>query len=77
MTMASLTIEAVLQQYTEQWMALPGVIGTGQGICDDNACIKVFVAEMTPEVEKQIPGEIEGYRVKIEKTGTVHARQKT
>lgn len=67
------TIEEVLREYTDELMSLSGVVGTGQGLCDGNPCIKVFVANLTPEMQKEIPEEIEGYAVIIEATGEFRA----
>ena len=66
-------IEQVLQEHTGRLMALPGVVGTGLGLCDDKPCIRVFVVEATEELLKQIPGEIEGYRVDVHQTGEFNA----
>jgi hypothetical protein len=71
--MVSPKIEEVLRQNTVALMSIPGVTGTGQGLCDGKPCIKVFVIKKRAELAKKIPGEIEGYQVKIEETGTVRA----
>ena len=71
--MASKTIEQVLKEHTEELMALPGVVGVGQGLCDDQDCIKVFVAQMSSELEQKIPDELDGYQVDIEVTGEFKA----
>lgn len=62
-------IKEVLRDHTGELMSLPGVVGTAQGLCDSKPCIKVFVTEKTPELEKRIPHTIEGYPVSIEVTG--------
>ena len=36
-------------------------------------CILVMVAALTPELRRSIPGEIEGYPVRIEGTGEFRA----
>ena len=54
-------------------MAISGVVGTGQGLCDGEPCIKVFVIKKTQELEEKIPVKIEGYKVQIEETGKVRA----
>ena len=54
-------------------MALPGVVGTAQGLCSDEPCIRVFVVEATEELLKQIPSKIEGYTVDVEATGVIRA----
>ena len=71
--MVSPKIEEVLKQNTNPLMSIPGVIGTGQGLCDGKPCIKVFVIKKTAELDRKIPGEIEGYKVKIEETGILRA----
>jgi len=63
------TIEQVLEEHTDEWMSLPGVVGTGIGESEGKLCIKVFVIEITPELQQQIPSEVEGYPVIIEETG--------
>ena len=67
------TIEQVLREHTDSLMALPGVVGTAQGLCDDKPCIQVFVVEATEELLKQIPEEIEGYAVDVQQTGELKA----
>ena len=67
------TIEQVLQEHTDSLMALPGVVGTAQGLCADKPCIQVFVVEATEELLLQIPEEIEGYAVDVQQTGELKA----
>ncbi|MGH7573156.1 MAG: hypothetical protein ACREMK_15140 [Gemmatimonadota bacterium] len=68
------SIETVLAERTPEWMDVPGVVGTGIGLCDGDRCIVVYVSERTPEVERRIPAEVEGHRVRIEVTGPIRAR---
>lgn len=72
--MSAKSIEQVLEEHTDQWMAVPGVVGTGIGRCDGEPCIRVFVEKITDEIEREIPSEVEGYTVDIEETGQVRAR---
>ena len=74
--MAGRAIEEVLKEHTKELMSLPGVVGTGQSLCDGQPCIKVFVVNKTPELEKQIPQALEGYPVVIEETGEIRALPK-
>lgn len=69
-------IEAVLQEHTDELMAMSGVVGTAQGLCHDKPCIKVYVAALTPELEKKIPQNLEGYQVMVEVTGEFRALPK-
>ena len=63
------TIEDVLKEHTSKLMSLPGVVGTAQGLCSGEPCIRVFVVEKTDDLLKQIPPEIDGYPVSVEETG--------
>ncbi len=72
-TMPDKTIETVLKQHTDSLMSLPGVVGTAQGECAGNPCIKVFVIQKTDELVEQIPSAIEGYAVEIQETGEIRA----
>ena len=67
------TIEQALADHTDSLMSLPDVVGTGQGLCDGQPCIKVFVVKKTPELLGQIPAEIDGYTVAVEQTGEIKA----
>ena len=72
-TMPSKTIEEVLKEHTEELMSIPGVVGTAEGLCDSNPCIKVFVIKITPELEQKILNILEGYPVEVEETGEFEA----
>jgi len=71
--MSAKTIQEVLKEHTDELMSLPGVVGTGQGLCDGRPCIKVFVIKKTQELEEKISGKLEGYPVRIEETGEIRA----
>ncbi len=72
-TMAARAIEEVLSDYTDKWMALPGVIGTGIGEQNGKPCLKVFVIKMTDGLKRAIPAQVEGFPVVIEATGEFKA----
>ncbi len=65
--------EEVLREHTPGLMAVPGVIGTGQGERAGQPILVVYVTRRTPELERRVPREIEGYRVEIRETGQVRA----
>lgn len=67
-------IEEVQDAHTEEWMALPGVVGTGIGLCDGEPCIRVFLSRPSPETEEAIPSVVEGYRVDVRVTGEFEPR---
>lgn len=71
--MTSPSIEEVHRAHTDTLMAIPGVVGTAIGRCDGAPCIKVYVVERTPELERRIPRQLDGYAVEIEVTGEFRA----
>jgi hypothetical protein len=70
------SIAVVLKEHTDELMAISGVVGTAQGLCNNKPCIKVYVIELTPELKKKIPKNLEGYAVDIEVTGEIRALPK-
>ena len=75
-TMSSRAITEVLKEHTDKLMSVPGVVGVAQGLCDKKPCIIVYVSEITPELEKAISKNLDGYAVRIEETGVIKARPK-
>jgi len=71
--MSSKSIEQVLKERTPELMSMPGVVGTGQGLCDGQPCIKVFVKQKSPELESKIAEILEDTKYAIEETGEFRA----
>ncbi|MGA1790562.1 MAG: hypothetical protein ACMUIM_03675 [bacterium] len=67
------TIEQVLKERTDEWMAIPGVEGTAIGMAGDKPCIRIFVSSRREQVQDQIPSTVEGYPVIVEETGIFRA----
>lgn len=67
-------IERVLERVTDGWMKIPGVVGTGLGLCEGVPCIKVFVTRPPEELDLPIPDEVDGHPVRFERTGPFRAR---
>jgi hypothetical protein len=63
----------VVREHTEELMSIPGVVGVGEGLCNNTPCIKVYVNKSTPELDKKIPAVLEGYKVSKEVTGSIRA----
>lgn len=62
----------MVKERHEAWlMSLAGVVGTGIGDCEGSPCIKVYVEERTPELEDQVPKQLEGFDLDIEVTGPI------
>jgi len=66
-------IEVVLNDNSSILMELPGVVGIGQGEYNGDPCIKLFMAKKSPELPKQLPEFLGGYRVIVEETGEFRA----
>jgi hypothetical protein len=66
-------INAVLAAHDRQLLALPFVVGVYVGVLTDGKtpCLKVMLARPTPETERKIPGQIEGYPVVTEISGDI------
>jgi hypothetical protein len=73
--MPSRALHEVLAVHTDSLMALPGVVGIGEGECGGVPCIKVFVDEMTEALERALPATLEGYPLVVEVTGEFRARE--
>ncbi len=53
-------------------MALPHVVGAGIGLCGSDICIKVMVAELTPELMRQVEEILGQYPYAVEVTESLH-----
>jgi len=69
-----MTISEVLKKYTDRWMKIPGVIGTGEGESGGKPCIKVFTEHNSKLIKKKVPKTAEGYKVVLEETGKIKTR---
>ena len=67
------TIEQVLNDKTDEWMDLAGVVGTAIGMFEGKPCIKIFSSSKPQELRAKIPSTIENYPVIIEETGEFRA----
>ncbi len=74
--MPTTPIEEVLKTHTASLMSIPGVVGTAQSLCGGKDCIHIYVAAMTPELEKRLPKNLEGYPVEVQVTGEFKALPK-
>jgi hypothetical protein len=66
--------DEVKQRHEADLMSIPGVVGVGVGQCDEQACIKVFVEQETPELAGAVPTDLEGVPVELEAIGKVSAQ---
>ncbi len=67
------TIEQVLKDHTDQWMAIHEIEGTAIGLSRGKPCIKIFTSSNMQNMQDKIPSTVEGYPVIIEETGEFRA----
>jgi hypothetical protein len=65
-------IEAAQRTLAERVMGRPGVVGTAIGMADGEKCLKVLIAD--DRGRRDLPGEIDGFRVVPEHTGRIRRR---
>lgn len=61
-----LSIVTVKGKYEGELMAIPGVVGVGIGDCNGKECIVVFIQDRTAQIDREVPGTLDGYPVQIE-----------
>jgi hypothetical protein len=67
------TIEQVLNERTNEWMAIPGVVGVAIGEFKGKPCIRIFTSARPQQLRAKIPPTIEAHPVIIEQTGPIRA----
>ena len=67
-------IAEVLRAHSAELMAIPGVVGTGEGELRGEPAILVLVERRTPEIDSRVPKRLEGYPVDVRVVGEVRAR---
>jgi hypothetical protein len=64
----------VLAARTPELMKVPGVVGTAESQLEDGRpCILVMVVHLTPALRRDLPEWLEGWPVRVEETGEIHA----
>ena len=69
-----MTIEQVLANHTDSLMAIPGVVGVGQGEVDGKPSVQVFVVEASAELRRRLPTRLDGYPVEVIESGIIRAQ---
>ena len=71
--MAEKTIREVLEEHTDEWLSISGVVGVAIGELKGKPCIRVLAAKKIEELAKEIPHEVDGFSVVIMETGEIRA----
>lgn len=67
----AVSIEDAHRRLSRQVMGRPGVVGTAIGVASGRPCLKVYLTSGESREKARIPRGCEGYRVVVEKTGTI------
>jgi hypothetical protein len=70
---AKSSIEEVKARHEMEFLNIDGVEGIGIGDEKGKPVIRIYVSKKTKDIQKRIPGEVEGYPVQIEVSGEFHA----
>ena len=72
--MPTRSIQDVLAAHNDSLLALPGVVGTAIGLCEESPCIRVFVADAAVARRARLPDRLDGYVVRVEVQPPLRAR---
>lgn len=64
-------ISTVLARHTDSLMAIPGVVGVGEGQQAGSPAVFVMVERNTAELGAALPDSLEGYAVVVSETGRI------
>lgn len=68
----TMTAAQAIAAHDDSLLALPGVVGVYEGRNDAGVTvIRVMLAQATPETERRLPKQLEGYPVEVEITGRI------
>jgi hypothetical protein len=68
------SITDVVRLRAGEIMALPGVVGLGEGrLPDGRTCVRIFLAREDRALRAQLPRTLDGYPVDVEVTGEIRA----
>lgn len=67
------SIQQVLREHTDEWMAIAGVVGVAEGKFENKPCITILAIKKTREIAKKFPTKVESFPVIIKETGEIRA----
>ena len=68
------SLAEVIRRHEAALLAMPGVVGVGEGARDGAPCVVVMVAVATPDLRRQLPATLDDVPVQVVETGTIEAR---
>ena len=72
----TMSIEDANQSLANELMPVSGISAVGISECDGTPCLKVYVVELTEELDERIPLEFQGHEVVVDESGEIRARRK-
>jgi hypothetical protein len=75
--MGARSVEQSFDNNRDRLLSIPGVVGAGIAKFDGKPSIVVMVKERTPELETQVPTDLDGYSVIILVTGDIKPQSDT
>ncbi len=69
-----MTIGQVLARHTDSLMAIPGVVGVGEGELHGKPAVQILVAQDSPDLRRQLPTTLDGYPVQVVQSGVIEAQ---
>ena len=69
------SLRQIIQEKRDEWMALPGVVGTAIGTMKGRPCIRIFTTADPDELRDKIPIAVENCLVLIEEAEEFHTQE--
>ena len=67
------SIKTVLEEHTDVWMKIPGVVGTGIGELNERPCISIYFDKKSDALRSKFPPSVDGHPVNVEVIGEIGA----
>ena len=67
-------VDRVIADHAQELLRVPGVVGVGAGVVDDQPVVEVLVEVDPDAVRDRLPTELDGISVHVTRTGTIRAR---
>lgn len=73
--MSQRSLTEVLATHSPTLMAIPGVTAVAESrLADGRPCILVLVVRLDAQMRRRIPGDLEGWPVRLEASGEIKAQ---
>lgn len=69
-----MTPSEIQKKHQSNLMRIPGVIGVGVGMEEEESVLVVLVDKYTRKLKRTVPKELDGYRLVVKETDPVQAQ---